>query len=227
MSKLSDTQAVILSAAAQRDDGAVLPLPETLKIKGGAVGKVLGSLKAKGLIDHLGVPRGDDPPPLRITRAGLEAIGVETEDTGNDTAPAEADTGATPAEAGVQAVEGPAHGTEAGSAPTPAKRRARKAAKPDKAAPAETPTPRAGTKQALMIDLLKRPEGATVEQIAAATGWQHHTIRGAISGALKKKLGLTVEATRTREVGPNRSGAKGSDRLPDHRVELEDHVRIA
>jgi hypothetical protein len=61
-----------------------------------------------------------------------------------------------------------------------------------------------------MIELLKRPEGATVEQIAAATGWQHHTIRGAISGALKKKLGLTVEATRTREIGPNKTGAKGS-----------------
>ena len=79
-----------------------------------------------------------------------------------------------------------------------------------KTAPAEKPTPRAGTKQAQMIELLKRPEGATVEQIAAATGWQHHTIRGAISGALKKKLGLTVEATRTREVGPNKTGAKGS-----------------
>ena len=50
MTKLSDTQAVILSAAAQRADGAVLPLPETLKIKGGAVAKVLGSLKAKGLV---------------------------------------------------------------------------------------------------------------------------------------------------------------------------------
>ena len=61
-----------------------------------------------------------------------------------------------------------------------------------------------------MIEMLKRPEGATVEQIAAATGWQHHTIRGAICGALKKKLGLTVEATRTREVGPNKTGAKGS-----------------
>src|ERR671919_186394 len=76
--------------------------------------------------------------------------------------------------------------------------------------PTGKPTPRAGTKQALMIELLKRPEGATVEQIAAATGWQHHTIRGAISGALKKKLGLNVEATRTREVGPNKTGAKGS-----------------
>ena len=61
-----------------------------------------------------------------------------------------------------------------------------------------------------MIELLKRPEGATVEQSAEATSWQHHTIRGAISGALKKKLGLTVEATRTREVGPNKTGAKGS-----------------
>ena len=61
-----------------------------------------------------------------------------------------------------------------------------------------------------MIELLKRPEGATVEQIAAATGWQNHTIRGAISGALKKKLGLKVEATRTREVRRDKTGAKGS-----------------
>jgi Protein of unknown function (DUF3489) len=59
-----------------------------------------------------------------------------------------------------------------------------------------------------MIKLLQRPEGATVEQIAAATGWQHHTIRGAISGALKKKLGFTIEATR--EVGPSGPGAKDS-----------------
>jgi hypothetical protein len=85
-----------------------------------------------------------------------------------------------------------------------------KAPKPAKAVPADKPTPRAGTKQALMIEMLQRPEGATVEQIAAATGWQHHTIRGAISGALNKKLGLKVEATRTREVGPEKTGAKGS-----------------
>jgi predicted ArsR family transcriptional regulator len=215
MTKLSDTQAVILSAASQRDDGAVLPLPETLKIKGGAVDKVLGSLKAKGLIEHQGAPRGDDPPPLRITRAGLEAIGVETEDDASEGATL-ADAGATSADPGAQATDAAVPATEADAAATPAKRRAKaKAAKaksttPEKGAPADKPTPRTGTKQAQMIELLKRPEGATVEQIAAATGWQHHTIRGAISGALKKKLGLTVEATRTREVGPNKTGAKGS-----------------
>jgi hypothetical protein len=209
MTKLSDTQAVILSAASQRDDGAVLPLPETLKIRGGAVDKVLGSLKAKGLIEHQGTARGDDPSPLRITRAGLQATGAEIE--------ADTPEGATSADVGAPA-------TKAGRVASPAKRKAT-AAKRGKAASADKPTPRAGTKQALMIDLLKRPEGVTVEQIADVTGWQKHTIRGAISGALKKKLGFTIEARRsaptsvvgagsqardTREVGPNRVGAKGS-----------------
>ena len=101
--------------------------------------------------------------------------------------------------------------TKGDTAAPPAKHKGKaKAAKPTKTALADKPTPRAGTKQAHMIELLKRPEGATVEQIAAAIGWQHHTIRGAISGALKKKLCLNVEATRTREVGPNKVGAKGS-----------------
>jgi hypothetical protein len=211
MTKLSDTQAVILSAASQREDGAVLPLPETLKIKGGAVDKVLRSLKTKGLIDHQGAPRGENPPPLRITRAGLEAIGVESEDDASVGATPAA-TGATSADARAQAIDAAAPVTEADGAAAPAKsgKAAKHKARVTKAASAEKPTPRSGTKQAQMIEMLKRPEGATVEQIAAATGWQHHTIRGAISGALKKKLGLTVEATRTRDVGPNKAGAKGS-----------------
>jgi DNA-binding MarR family transcriptional regulator len=214
MTKLSDTQAVILSAASQRDDGAVLPLPEDLKVKGGAVDKVLGSLKAKGLIDHQGAPRGDDPPPLRITRAGLQAIGVEAEEEAAAPA-AEADTGSTPADA-TPAGDTPALAAvgedeaPAGKRKAKSKAKAAKRAKAAKAAPTDKPALRAGTKQARMIELLQRPEGATVEQIAAATDWQHHTIRGAISGALKKKLGLTVEATRTREVGPDKIGAKGS-----------------
>lgn len=51
---------------------------------------------------------------------------------------------------------------------------------------------RSGTKQAILIDLLKRPDGATITQMAEKTGWQAHSVRGAISGTLKKKLGLPV-----------------------------------
>ena len=236
MTRLSDTQLVILGAAAQRADRSLLPLPETLTLKGGALTKVMDSLRNKGLIRI--VETDGRPQRVVLTSEGMSAIGVEAED---EEAPTPADTGATPAEAdsppearapaseanGAKkrakadtaltpaeagtAVEAPAPAAKADGAATPAKRKAKaKAAKPGKSAPAEKPTPRSGTKQAHMIELLKRPEGATVEQIAEATGWQHHTIRGAISGALKKKLGLTVEATRTREVGPNKTGAKGS-----------------
>jgi hypothetical protein len=58
------------------------------------------------------------------------------------------------------------------------------------------PKRRGGTrpesKQALLIAMLRRDDGATIEQIVEATGWQRHTVRGAISGTLKKKLGLAV-----------------------------------
>ena len=51
---------------------------------------------------------------------------------------------------------------------------------------------RQGTKQALLIGLLKRKTGATIADLVHATGWHAHSVRGAISGTLKKKLGLTV-----------------------------------
>ena len=71
------------------------------------------------------------------------------------------------------------------------------AAAPD-AASAETPRgTRPGSKQARVIEMLRRPEGATLEQLVEATGWQKHTVRGAIAGALKKKLGLAVNAHNT------------------------------
>ena len=209
MTRLSDTQLVILTAAAQRTDLSVLPLPETLKLKGGALNKVMDSLRNRGLIRV--IETDGRPQRVVLTSEGMAAIGVAREDEeGQTTAPAEADTAPTAADAG-SAGESPGPASEAVSAATPAKRKAKaKSARPGKAAPVAKPAPRSGTKQALMIDMLKRPEGATVEQIAEATGWQKHTIRGAISGALKKKLGLTIEATRTREVGPNQTGAKGS-----------------
>jgi hypothetical protein len=51
---------------------------------------------------------------------------------------------------------------------------------------------RAGTKQAQIIALLQRPEGASIAEIVEATGWMAHSARGMISGALRKKLGLSI-----------------------------------
>ena len=61
---------------------------------------------------------------------------------------------------------------------------------------AAKPTPRANTKQAQLIEMLRRPDGADLDEIAEATNWQKHSIRGAISGALKKKLGLQVTSAK-------------------------------
>ena len=68
---------------------------------------------------------------------------------------------------------------------------ARKAAKAA-ALPATIAKHRSGTKQAQMIELLSRDTGASIADLVAATEWLPHTIRGAMAGALKKKLGLTI-----------------------------------
>jgi hypothetical protein len=153
MTKLSDTQLVILSAAAQRDDLSVLPLPDSLTLKGGALNKVMDSLRNRGLIRVLGGDGG--PERVVITSEGMAAIGVEADDE----AAAAADTGATSAEAD-NAADAPAPATEANGAAMPAKGKGK--AKATKAAPPTSEpeaageptaksTPRAGTKQALMM----------------------------------------------------------------------------
>lgn len=178
MTKLSDTKLVILSAAAQREDRNVLPLPGSLR--GGAAAKVVGALLSRALIAETATDnrtkadtalnriwRNDEDGNailLHITDAGLAAIGIEPE--GGESAPTDAD-----------------------EAPS---------AEPPKDAPAEADpapkarTPRTGTKQAKLIEMLRVDGGATIDEIVAETGWQPHTVRGAFAGALKKKLGLEV-----------------------------------
>jgi predicted ArsR family transcriptional regulator len=60
---------------------------------------------------------------------------------------------------------------------------------------------RAESKQSQLIAMLKQPDGATIAEIAKALGWLPHTVRGAIAGALKKKLGLKVESEKADDRG--------------------------
>lgn len=90
-----------------------------------------------------------------------------------------------------------------------------KAGQKASAAP-KTKTPRENSKQARMIAMLRRPEGATIEQISEMTDWSSNTIRGAISGALKKRLGLNVVViNRLRNVGPNAKGGYSTYQIQD------------
>lgn len=165
MAKITDTQLVILSAAAQRDDGAALPLPKSLKPQGGGATASLKSMLKKGWLAERPAAAGEPAwresdeqrMTLVITPAGLSAIGVEPE---------------------------PADGHEPATAnPKPAVRRGNKAKKP---------ADQRNTKQAKLIGMLRCKQGATIAELSEATGWQAHSVRGAISGALKRKLGLTV-----------------------------------
>jgi predicted ArsR family transcriptional regulator len=61
-------------------------------------------------------------------------------------------------------------------------------------AKAKTPGARANSKQAQLIEMLKSRDGATIEEIVKKFDWQAHTVRGALAGALKKKLGLDVQS---------------------------------
>ena len=66
---------------------------------------------------------------------------------------------------------------------------------------AKPATPHAESKQSQLIAMLKRPDGATIVEIAKALDWMPHTVRGAIAGALKKKLGLNVESEKADDRG--------------------------
>lgn len=75
----------------------------------------------------------------------------------------------------------------------------RKTTKAPKAAPAiaEPAAPKPKGKLATLVELLRRPDGAKIEAMTQATGWQAHSVRGAMSGSLKKAMGLTIASEKT------------------------------
>jgi hypothetical protein len=76
---------------------------------------------------------------------------------------------------------------------------AKKAEKPVKAAEVEKPAARQGSKTAQILELLKRPGGASLQELMGVTKWQPHSVRGFISGTLGKKMGLTVESAKSED----------------------------
>jgi len=177
--KLTDAQLVILSAAAKRDDGKLLPLPKSIRFNKASATTVLKSLVKHGLAADAPAAAAEDAwreakdgqrLTLTITGAGLSAVGIESDRPGEKTSGDKKGAGRRSSEPQIPN------------------------AKASKGLP-KAATVRPGTKLALLIDLLKRKTGATVEEAAKATRWQKHSVRGAMSGALKKKLGLTINST--------------------------------
>lgn len=179
MSKLSPTQERILKAAAKKPE---LDVRESMKsINNRAVyEKVLNAMLKNGM-----VVEGDQDGALiyLISDAGLAAVGKRPRRAA-EKEPAESTAKAESEEQAEQSK------SEASGAP--------KKQKP-KGEEAEPKT----TKLQTIIDMLKRPEGATLKQMMDATGWQRHSLHGAMAGGLKKKQGLTI----------NSSKEKGGERI--------------
>ncbi len=180
MPKLTDTQLVILSAAARRQDRAVLPLPKSLKIKGCAVTKTLEGLRKKSLLDEEPAARsatvwreGEDGRRMMlvVADAGLQAIGVDADEK---TSKASRSTKTRTKKPRGGIVQKPTAATPRGKM--------------------SQTTARQGTKQALLINLLKRKKGATTKTIVETLGWLPHTVRAALTRLRQK--GLAIERIR-------------------------------
>jgi hypothetical protein len=179
MAKLTDTQLIVLSKAAARDDGiAVVPA----KMNKAAASKVGASLLARKLMRELGSKAGmpiwredDDGRPisLMITRAGRDAIGVDADNEATQTPRSDRKTRS----------RSPSHSK--GDGPK------RSASTPPALAVA---LPRAGSKQALVIEMLSAKGGATLAALVEATGWLPHTTRAALTGL--RKRGVPIERSR-------------------------------
>ena len=180
--KLTDTQLVMLSAAAQRVDRCLIA-PETLK--GGAAQKVAKKLISAGLAKETKA-KSNDPNwrcdeesgvsyALKLTAAGAKAIGI---DEGVEPEKAHNEDGAL---------------KNRDQVVVSSKLEARDAPEPMKPVPAGPSAPRGGSKLAQVIELLQRDHGATIDELIDATDWLAHTTRAALTGLRKRGYAVVID----------------------------------
>jgi hypothetical protein len=182
--KLNDTHRTILAAAGARETSRVLPLPKSLKLTTPKAESLLNALLSSELVAEQAISDGDivwrtddaaGKLTLVVTTAGLKAVGNEGPQS-------------------IEAAASPTLRTGRRAAKAPAKSTAGERNPPTTSASVAS-APRANTKLAKVIAALRTKKGATIDDLTEATGWQAHSVRGAISGALKKKQGLNVVST--------------------------------
>jgi hypothetical protein len=171
--KLTDMQLVLLATACQRDDGSLLPPPSSLGDQSARIRKAVIALIKRDFASEQ-----DVTDTGKIWREeGERHIGVAVTDAGRAVVAAEeADSEPAQVEPGMRSPV-PGNPALAGSEPN------------DMA--------RTGTKQALVLDLLRRDSGATLADLVAATGWLPHTTRAALTGLRKKNHGILTEKLET------------------------------
>jgi Protein of unknown function (DUF3489) len=206
--KFTDTQLIILSAAALREDRCLVAPP---KLKGGAAQKFAAKLLDAGLVKEIKAKPGMPPwrrdeetgqlHSLKLTLVGLKAISVD----GGDESKA--------------ATRAPTPLDQAANAPAIPETTSLPAASPalHSTAGSSTLSPRDGTKLAQVIRLLRRDVGATLAELAAATDWPPHTTRAALTGLRKRGYEVTLDRTDKERGSTYRTGA-GEDVAEDDRT---------
>ena len=174
-SKLSDPARLILTAAAERKDRLVFPLPQSLATSGKEVEKIVKDLLVRKLIEECPAKledpiwRTDEQQrhlTLRVSAAGLEALVASKADPNKQATKPNAQA------------------------------KARKSPSLPRTSKASEARQQQATKAERILSLLRRSQGATIAELTKSTGWQTHSVRGFLSGTLKKKMKLKVKSER-------------------------------
>lgn len=179
--RLTDIQLVLLATAAQRDNGSLLPPPETLGEGPARIRKAVESLIRRGLAEEVTIKKSADA----WRTEGRRSIGVVITDAGRAAIAVEADA---PEVERTGETDAPTNDLATSATTTTASAPEQPAA--DQPAPnpasAAIAAPAAHTKTALVLEMLRRTSGATLDELTSATSWLPHTTRAALTGLRKK-----------------------------------------